>query len=93
MEQGRTPEGDPPVKVAGGLGASVREATTSYRGSRLPHGVWFPSVIDLHLKGKTAVFFRLDTSFRFEFSGFASFSVETDTEVGDRQAPSVQSPQ
>jgi hypothetical protein len=80
-----------PVKVAGGLGASVRDATISYRGSQLPHGVWFPCVIDLHLKGRTAVFFRLDTSFRFEFSGFASFSVETDSEVGDRQAPSVQS--
>ncbi len=81
-----------PVKVAGGLGANVRDATISYRGSRLPHGVWFPCVIDLHLKGKTAVFFRLDTGFRFEFSGFASFSVETDSDVGDRQAPSVQSP-
>jgi hypothetical protein len=81
-----------PVKVGGGLAAAVKEATVSYRGSRLPHGVWFPCVIDLHLKGRTAFFFRLDTSFRFEFSGFASFSVETDSEVGDRQAPSVQSP-
>ncbi len=80
-----------PVKVGGGLAAAVKEATVSYRGSRLPQGIWFPSVIDLHLKGKTAVFFRLDTSFRFEFSGFASFSVETDSEVGDRQVPSVQS--
>lgn len=80
-----------PVKVAGGLGANVREATISYRGSRLPHGVWFPCVIDLHLRGKTAVFFHLDTTFRFEFSGFASFSVETDSDVGGPDAPSVQS--
>ena len=69
----------------------MKEATISYRGARLPQGVWFPCVVDLHLKGKTAVFFRLDTSFRFEFSGFASFSVETDSDVGDRAAPSVQS--
>jgi len=80
-----------PVKVAGGLAANVKEAAISYRGGRLPHGVWFPCVVDLHVKGKTAVFFRLDTSFRFEFSGFARFSVDTDSEVGARQAPSVQS--
>jgi hypothetical protein len=80
-----------PVKVAGGLGANVREATVSYRGSRLPHGVWFPCVIDLHLRGKTAVLFQLDTSFRFEFSGFASFSVETDSDVGGPDVASVQS--
>ena len=80
-----------PVRVGGGLAAAVKEATVSYRGARLVQGFWFPCVIDFHLKGKTAVFFRLDTSFRFEFSGFASFSVETDSEVGDRPAPSVQS--
>jgi hypothetical protein len=80
-----------PVRVAGGLAANVKEAAISYRGGRLPQGVWFPCVVDLHVKGKTAVFFRLDTSFRFEFSGFARFSVDTDSEVGDRQAPSVQS--
>lgn len=80
-----------PVKISGGIAANVKEATISYRGARLPQGIWFPSVIDLHLKGKTAVFFRLDTSFRFEFSGFASFSVETDSDVGGSDAPSVQS--
>jgi hypothetical protein len=80
-----------PVKVAAGLGANVREATISYRGARLPHGVWFPCLVDLRLKGKTAVVFRLDTSFRFEFSGFASFSVETDSDVGGPGTASVQS--
>ncbi|HYN40214.1 MAG TPA: hypothetical protein VE129_00435 [Thermoanaerobaculia bacterium] len=80
-----------PVKVSGGLAANVKEATISYRGARLPHGVWFPCVVDLRLKGKTAVVFRLDTSFRFEFSGFASFSVETDSDVGGGGTASVQS--
>ena len=80
-----------PVKVGGGLAANVKEATISYRGARLPRGGWFPCVVDLHLKGKTAVFFRLDTAFRFEFSGFASFSVETDSDVGGPGRPSVQS--
>lgn len=80
-----------PVKVGGGLAAAVKEATVSYRGARLPHGVWFPCLVDLRLKGKTAVVFRLDTSFRFEFSGFASFSVETDSDVGGPGTPSVQS--
>lgn len=80
-----------PLKVGGGLAAAVREATISYRGARLGQGVWFPCVVDLRVKGKTAVVFRLDTSFRFEFSGFASFSVETGSEVGGREVSSVQS--
>ena len=79
------------MKVGGGLAANVKEASISYQGARLPSGVWFPCVVDLRIKGKTAVFFRLDTSFRFEFSGFASFSVETDSEVGSPGTPSVQS--
>lgn len=80
-----------PVKVGGGLGANVKRATISYRGTRLPRGIWFPCVVELHLEGRTVVFFRLDTSFRFEFSGFASFSVETESEVGGAEVPSVQS--
>ncbi|MBK8596322.1 MAG: hypothetical protein IPN83_12220 [Holophagales bacterium] len=81
-----------PVKVAGGLAANVKGAAITYRGARLPHGIWFPCVVDLRLDGKTALFFRLDTSFRAEFSGFARFSVETDSAVGDGSRPSVQSP-
>jgi hypothetical protein len=81
-----------PVKVGGGLAANVKEAAISYRGGRLLQGVWFPCVVDLHVRGKTVVVFRLDTSFRFEFSGFALFSVDADSELGGRQAPSVQSP-
>lgn len=77
-----------PLKVAGGLAANVRNAAVSYRATRLPGGSWFPCVVDLRLEGRQALLFRLDTSFRFEFSGFASFSVETESEVG---SPSVQS--
>jgi len=77
-----------PVKVAGGLGANVKEATLSYRGARLAGGAWFPCLVELRLKGRTALVVRLDSAFRFEFSGFASFSVETESAVG---RPSVQS--
>ena len=77
-----------PVKVAGGIGANVREATLSYRGTRLSGGAWFPCLVELRLKGKAALVLRLDSAFRFEFSGFAVFSVETESEVG---RPSVQS--
>lgn len=81
-----------PVKVAGGLAANVKGATVTYRGARLPHGVWFPCVVELHLDGKTALFFRLDTSFRAELSGFSRFSVDTEGTVGGGSLPSVQSP-
>ena len=77
-----------PLKVASGLAASVKSATVSYRARRLPGGTWFPCVVDLRLQGRRALVFRFDTAFRFEFSGYASFSVETESEVG---RPSVQS--
>jgi hypothetical protein len=80
-----------PVKVAMGLGASVKHATISYRAQRLPEGAWLPCVVALRLTGQKAVLFRLDTSFRFEFSGYARTSVEVETEVGTRRGPSVQS--
>jgi len=80
-----------PVKVAGGLAANVKSATVSYRGTRLPQGVWFPCVVDLRLEGKQALFLRLDTSFRFEFSGFAAYSVDAESDVGAPGGPSVQS--
>ena len=77
-----------PLKVAGGIALNVKEATLSYRGTRLSGGAWFPCVVEFRLKGKTALVVRLDAAFRFEFSGFAVFSVETESEVG---RPSVQS--
>ena len=80
-----------PLKVAGGLAANVKRATVSYRGTRLPRGVWFPCVVDFRLEGKQALFVRLDTSFRFEFSGFAAYSVDTESEVAAPGTPSVQS--
>jgi hypothetical protein len=54
-------------------------------------GAWLPCVVALRLTGQKAVLFRLDTSFRFEFSGYSRYSVEVETEVGRRRAPSVQS--
>jgi hypothetical protein len=77
-----------PLKIAGGLAANVKNAAVAYSATRLPGGGWFPCVVDLRLEGRQALLFRLDTAFRFEFSGFASFSVETESEVG---RPSVQS--
>jgi len=70
-----------PVKVAGGIAANVREATVTYEG--LPVGArnWFPCAIDLRLKGKTGVFFRLDAGYRFEFANLRSFLVETESSV------------
>jgi hypothetical protein len=78
-----------PLKVAGGLAANVKEATVAYRGTRLAGHAWFPCAVELRLKGKTALVVRLDSAFRFEFSGFAFFSVETESEVGRRSVGSA----
>jgi len=80
-----------PVKVGMGLGANVKSATISYRAQRLSEGAWLPCVVGLHLQGRVALLLRLDSAFRFEFSGFARYSVEVETDVGGRGGPSVQS--
>ncbi len=70
-----------PVKVAGGIAASVRDAEILYTGQPLGGDLWFPCVVEVHLTGKTALFFRLDTSFRFEFANLRRFRVDTETDV------------
>lgn len=66
-----------PLKIAGGLAANVKNATVVYEGRPLIVGGWFPCVVDMRLKGKTILFFRLDTAYRFEFANFRRFRVET----------------
>jgi hypothetical protein len=68
-------------KVAGGLAANVKDASISYVGQPASDGLWFPCVVDLHVAGKTAVFFRLDTTFRAEFANLRRFNVRTDADV------------
>ena len=80
-----------PVKLGGGLAANVRSASISYRAQRLADGAFLPCVVELRAKGRTGVFFRLDSAFRFEFSGYARFAVEVESEVGGPGGPSVQS--
>ncbi|HQR46287.1 MAG TPA: hypothetical protein PK598_09765 [Thermoanaerobaculia bacterium] len=75
------------LKVAGGLAASVKDARVVYRAARLGAGLWFPCRVDLHVAGKKAVFFRLDTAFRFEFANLKSFRVETEAVVGGPGEP------
>jgi len=70
-----------PVKVLGGIAANIKEAEISYTGQPLGGDLWFPCVIELRLTGKTALFFRLDTSFRFEFANLRRFRVDTDSDV------------
>ena len=69
------------LKVAGGLAANVKDASISYTGQPAGEGLWFPCVVDLHVAGKTAVFFRLDTTFRAEFANLRRFRVETEADV------------
>ncbi len=70
-----------PVKVAGGLAANVKDADVSYTGQPVGGGLWFPCAVDFRVTGKTALFFRLDTSFRAEFANLRRFKVETETDV------------
>lgn len=70
-----------PVKVAGGLAANVKAADIEYTGQPLGGNLWFPCVVELRLTGKTALFFRLDTSFRFEFANLRRFHVETESDI------------
>jgi len=70
-----------PLKVAGGLAANVKDAEVSYTGQPAGGGLWFPCAVDFRVTGKTAVFFRLDTSFRATFTNLRRFNVETETDV------------
>jgi hypothetical protein len=70
-----------PVKVAGGIAVNVKEAEIVYTGQPLGGNLWFPCVVELRVTGKTALFFRLDTSFRFEFANLRRFRVETESDV------------
>ena len=70
-----------PLKVAGGLAANVKDADVSYTGQSAGGGLWFPCAVDLRVTGKTALFFRLDTSFRATFTNLRRFNVETETDV------------
>jgi hypothetical protein len=70
-----------PVKVAGGLAANVKDAGVSYTGQPVGGDLWFPCAVDLRVTGRTALFFRLDTSFRAEFANLRRFKVETETDV------------
>jgi hypothetical protein len=70
-----------PVKIGGGLAANVKDAKVSYTGQPVGGGLWFPCAVDFRVTGKTAVFFRLDTSFRATFTNLRRFSVETETDV------------
>lgn len=80
-----------PVKVGGGVAVNVKSARISYRAQRVSEGAWLPCIVELRLTGRTALFFRLDSAYRFEFSGYARYSVEVETDVSARGAPSLQS--
>lgn len=70
-----------PVSVVGGVAAKVARADIRYEAMPVGHGHWFPCVVDVRLVGKTFLFFRLDTGYRYEFSHFGTFQVETETKL------------
>ena len=80
-----------PVRVGLGIAVNVKGAAISYRARQVSEGAWLPCVVELKVRGKTAVLFRLDSAFRFEFSGYARYSVEVESAVGGPGGPSVQS--
>lgn len=80
-----------PLRVGGGLAASIRSASIAYRAQRLAESAWLPCLVGIRLQGRTGVLFRLDRSFRFEFSDYARFLVDVEAEVGRPRGPSVES--
>lgn len=80
-----------PVKVGMGVAVNVKSAKIFYRAQQVAAGAWLPCVVELRVAGRTAVVFRLDSAFRFEFSGYARFSVGVESELGGTPAASVQS--
>lgn len=80
-----------PLRVGGGLAASIRSASIAYRAQRLADGAWLPCLVGIRLQGRTGVLFRLDRAFRFEFSDYARFLVDVEAEIGRPGGPSVES--
>ena len=80
-----------PFRVGGGLAASIRSASIAYRAQRFADGAWLPCLVGIRLQGRTGVLFRLDRAFRFEFSDYARFIVDVESEVGRPGGPSVES--
>ncbi|MBP7675184.1 MAG: hypothetical protein KBB14_02595, partial [Thermoanaerobaculia bacterium] len=80
-----------PFRVGGGLAASIRSASIAYRAQRFADGAWLPCLVGIRLQGRTGVLFRLDRAFRFEFSDYARFLVDVESEVGRPGGPSVES--
>lgn len=76
-----------PVKVAGGLAANVKDAEIAYTGQPLGGDLWFPCVVEFRITGKTALFFRLDTSIRYEFANLKRFRVDAESEIRSRGNP------
>jgi hypothetical protein len=76
-----------PLKVVGGVAANIKSAGVSYTGQPVGGGFWFPCAVDLRVTGKTALFFRLDTSFRASFTNLRRFNVETESDVRPEAEP------
>jgi hypothetical protein len=73
-----------PVKVAGGLAAKVDAAQVRYIAAPIAavHR-WFPCEVDLRVQGKTALVLPLDVGYRYEFSNFRTFRVETESAAAE----------
>ena len=72
-----------PVRVAGGLFASVKRGEVTYEAEAAVPGYWFPTRISLRLSGKKALFFQLEMGYRFDLSNFRTFAVETESTTGE----------
>lgn len=59
----------------------MTRAEVTYEAGAVVPGYWFLARISLCVSGKKALFFRLDTGYRFELSNFRTFEVETESTV------------
>ena len=68
-----------PIKVAGGIVLSVKEAEVVYEAVPVAPGVWFPAEVTLRTHGKKALFFPLNSLHHVVLSNFRAFRVETES--------------
>lgn len=78
-----------PVKVAGGIAASVKTGGVVYEASQTAPGRWAPCRVELRVTGRTAIFVRLDSSFRSEFANFRRFEVDVSSTAGGARSGSA----
>jgi hypothetical protein len=80
-----------PVKLGGGLGATVSSLTTRIEFRKVDDTVWLPAEDETLAAGRMMIFKKFRTRFRRTYSAYRRFSVESE-EAHPTPAPSASPP-